>query len=357
MIQDPNIKRIEIVPQLLGLFGFNLLKAIVSGQEFFIGRRVGTRGRVAIIDEIYKKSLHRVQGASADDEKASLGKIVTLMSVDTEQIRMMLSISPQFLIAVPISIAVSISSLYLVVGWSAIVGILIVLFIIPLSKALAAAMIKYQKERLENTGKRVAAMNEMLQGIRIVKYFGWENHFLKKIGEIRVKELNSIMRLWAVFIGLGTLGSGSGIFISFATFAVYALIAGNNLDARTAFTAVYLLGVVSQSLTFLPAQVAQVLKAKVSLDRIQDYLKEQDIDKYTSEEPLVASDSKTTIGFKNAELRYHGNDVNDSNSINFTLRNVNVEFPTGKLSVIAGSTGSGKTSLLLGLLGGIIILI
>ncbi|KAI8870709.1 hypothetical protein GQ42DRAFT_107640, partial [Ramicandelaber brevisporus] len=35
----------------------------------------------------------------------------------------------------------------------------------------------------------------------------------------------------------------------------------------------------------------------------------------------------------------------------FKLSSLNVRFPTGKLSVIAGNTGQGKTSLLLALLG------
>lgn len=36
----------------------------------------------------------------------------------------------------------------------------------------------------------------------------------------------------------------------------------------------------------------------------------------------------------------------------FELRDVNLEFPVGELSLIAGATGSGKTSIFLALLGG-----
>ena len=36
----------------------------------------------------------------------------------------------------------------------------------------------------------------------------------------------------------------------------------------------------------------------------------------------------------------------------FELRDINVEFPIGRLSLVFGATGSGKSSLLLALLGG-----
>ena len=36
----------------------------------------------------------------------------------------------------------------------------------------------------------------------------------------------------------------------------------------------------------------------------------------------------------------------------FELRDIDVSFPTGKLSLVAGATGSGKSSLFLALLGG-----
>lgn len=71
---------------------------------YFIGRRVGLRIRAILVGEIYEKSLKRAltAGGTKDDDvtvvgeekedtkdkkESSQGKIVTLMSVDTESIR------------------------------------------------------------------------------------------------------------------------------------------------------------------------------------------------------------------------------------------------------------------------------
>jgi ABC-type multidrug transport system fused ATPase/permease subunit len=355
LIADDSIDRMNIVPYLYRLFASSLGKTILDGQCYFYGRRCGIICRTIIIDELYKKSLHRVQGVSAEGENASLGKIVTLMSVDTESIRQLSSNLHLFLIEIPISAVVSISSLYFLIGWSSFVGILLVFAIGPISKKLSQLMIKYQKLLLENTDKRVSMINEMLQGVRIIKYFAWEEHFIEQITQAREKELNSLKRLWNIYLGFNTLGAGSGIAICFTTFCVYTFIAKKSLDPAIAFTAVNLLTVVSNLLSYLPAQLTEIFNGKVSLDRISDFLKETNIEKYARvssiddyEESNGSIDIR--IGFSNATLQYHPNDnSNDQNK--FILKNINVNFPINQLSLITGSTGQGKSSVLLGLLG------
>lgn len=45
-------------------------------------------------------------------------------------------------------------------------------------------------------------------------------------------------------------------------------------------------------------------------------------------------------------------DADNDAEPNFALRDIDVHFPEGKLSLVCGPTGSGKTSLFLALLGG-----
>jgi ABC-type multidrug transport system fused ATPase/permease subunit len=363
LVQIPGVNRILIVPHLIGLLISGVIHAFLDGQMHFVGRRIGVRGRAVLIDELYQKSLHRVQFSTADDDQASLGKIMTLMSVDTERIRTMLSYSHNCFVQLPISIVVAIGSLYWVLGWSSFVGIGLILLLGPISTLLGKIIIRLHDECLQTTDARVTIMNELLQGIRIVKYFAWEEHFKKKIEKARTKELNSIVKLWTAYMGFNTIGAGSGTVISFATFAVYTLVAGKRLDAATAFTAVNLLRVVSDLMSYLPSEVMNILKAKVSADRIGEFLKERDIDRFAEDLPKPESegDSETTsvdesnqwIGFRNAHFRYYGTETSteESSANSFTLRNLSIDFPVGGLSVVAGPTGAGKTSLILALLG------
>jgi ABC-type multidrug transport system fused ATPase/permease subunit len=63
----------------------------------------------------------------------------------------------------------------------------------------------------------------------------------------------------------------------------------------------------------------------------------------------------TTIDEPLDSSREEGEEVNEvvvEEEPEFELRDVNVSFPTGRLSLVSGPTGSGKSSLFLALLGG-----
>ena len=99
--------------------------------------------------------------------------------------------------------------------------------------------------------------------------------------------------------------------------------------------------------------VAHVQESKVSVDRVEDFLNEEETEKYSQmRQSRQTSLQDTKIALENATLTWgakptSGQDGTDA----FRLINVNVEFRIGKLNVIAGPTGSGKTSLLMALLG------
>lgn len=107
----------------------------------------------------------------------------------------------------------------------------------------------------------------------------------------------------------------------------------------------------------------EVFKAQVALQRIKKFLDEPEVQKEFTTVP-----ESNTFGFEKAQLCY----TFDANSFNsaatetdlllsdtgapeekgFTLRNMDVTFPINALSIVMGPTGSGKSSLLLALLGG-----
>lgn len=80
----------------------------------------------------------------------------------------------------------------------------------------------------------------------------------------------------------------------------------------------------------------------VSLKRIQEYLNGSEISKITKSNPEVA--------FENASITWPV-DEEAAETDRFVLRNVNLIFPKGELSVISGNTGSGKSLLLSAILG------
>jgi ABC-type multidrug transport system fused ATPase/permease subunit len=133
-------------------------------------------------------------------------------------------------------------------------------------------------------------------------------------------------------------------------------------------------------LNYVPSEIVQLLQAKVSLDRIEAFLNEPEVDDQISSLKKETADnnrddSVAPLGFKNASFRWNSTELvnsleeradrkksassviitaEDSASVNsdqleavrFELRDINIMFPQGKLTVVTGPTASGKTALM-----------
>jgi len=83
--------------------------------------------------------------------------------------------------------------------------------------------------------------------------------------------------------------------------------------------------------------------ALVSVKRIQKYLD-------SAEKSKTVTDSRN-VAMVNATFTWSAETDADDVADRFSLRNVNLDFPLGELSIISGRTGSGKSLLLSALLG------
>ncbi|CAI7932922.1 unnamed protein product, partial [Closterium sp. NIES-54] len=68
---------------------------------------------------------------------------------------------------------------------------------IPTQGKLVGLLLSMQRRILLNTGRRVKVINELLQGIRVVKCYAWEQPFTAAIAGIRSVELKAMRsRVW-----------------------------------------------------------------------------------------------------------------------------------------------------------------
>lgn len=108
--------------------------------------------------------------------------------------------------------------------------------------------------------------------------------------------------------------------------------------------------------------IPMMIQAKVSLDRLHDFLQKTELlDEFDShsKDSSIADHVKVNtelIGIRNASFTWtsdsNGTITPGSSRRNFTLRiSDEVIFRNGKINLIVGPTGCGKTSLLMALLG------
>lgn len=372
---------------VLLLFFSGVIQAIGDAQSLWLGRKISIKLRAIIIGELYAKALRRRAGASASpakedetpetkkskqkakrktteqneeesqpldsDSQANIGKIINLMAIDSFKVSEICAYLHYIWASVPVQIIVGIFLLYKIMGYSSFAGVALLVLLLPVNVLIASQFRHVQNDILEATDSRIHATNEALQNIRIIKYFAWEQRFEDIISEKRRTELKFLRKRYILWSLAATVWYGAPIIITFFTFLIYTVVEGKRLVPSIAFPALSIFSLLRVPLDRVADMVAHVLESKVSIDRVETFLDEEETEKY-AQLRHTSRELSPKIAIENATLTWGSSTPNKSKSEvadAFRLINVNVSFRVGKLNVIAGPTGSGKTSMLMALLG------
>jgi ABC-type multidrug transport system fused ATPase/permease subunit len=354
------------------LFVCGAVQGIADGQALWIGRNnIGVKLRAIIIGEIYSKALRRKAGAATEtqeeqedskDKKKSdkpeekmttIGTIINLMAIDSFKVSEVCAYLHFLTASVPVQVIIAIVLLYRVLGFSSFAGIALMVLILPVNVYIARSFRNIQNQILKKTDARIHTTNEVLQNIRIIKYFAWERRFNDIVNEKRSEELRALRYRYIIWSAAATVWYGTPILITFTSFFLYTVVEGKRLTPSIAFPALSMFSLLRVPLDQLADMMAHVQEAKVSIDRVEAFLNEEETEKYTQLLGDSQQQGESKIALENATLTWGSKsavgtqDAPDA----FRLLDINVSFKLGELNVIAGATGSGKTSLLMALLG------
>ncbi|XP_071446866.1 ATP-binding cassette sub-family C member Sur isoform X2 [Hetaerina americana] len=178
--------------------------------------------------------------------------------------------------AIPLKIGVLMYLLYLKLGISAIVGAAFcILTMTPLQFIIGKKMSTNSKTVSEVSDERLRKTNEILQGIKLLKLYGWEEVYLKEIEKIREKELHLLDKdsfYWAV---MTFLTHASSVLVTLVTFGTHLAIAEEDslsLTPANIFAALALFNQLTVPLFIFPVTVPIAINAMVSTRRLEDFL-------------------------------------------------------------------------------------
>ena len=127
---------------------------------------------------------------------------------------------------------------------------------IPLNGVVASKMKRYQIAQMKDKDRRVKLMDEILNGIKVLKLYAWERSFENNIKEIRKSEASALIKAAYLNAFTSFLWTSAPFLVALASFATYVLIDENNvLDANTAFVSLTLFNLLRIPLNILPMLV------------------------------------------------------------------------------------------------------
>ncbi|XP_074533594.1 ATP-binding cassette sub-family C member 8 isoform X2 [Halichoeres trimaculatus] len=389
------------------LFFALLLQRTFLQASYYVAIETGINLRGAIQTKIYNKIM-RLCTSNMSMGELTVAQICNLVAIDTNQLMWFFFLCPN-LWAMPVQIIVGVILLYYLLGISALIGATVIAVLAPVQYFVATKLSQTQKSTLEYSSERLKKTNELLRGIKLLKLYAWENIFCDSVEETRGKELTSL-QAFALYTSISIfMNAAIPIAAVLTTFVVHVHISEDaDLSPAVAFASLSLFHILVTPLFLLSSVVRSTVKALVSVQKLSEFFSSDEIgeeqepramitsgssnhnqNKYqavSSSKPFPSSSSSSLFQhFKPLKVvnrkrppkddwnnygsqRDHegdgpSQDVDEDTCIKITsgyftwtdgqptLSNVDIKIPFGKLTMIVGQVGCGKSSLLLAALG------
>ncbi|KAL6447244.1 hypothetical protein ACFW04_001485 [Cataglyphis niger] len=331
-----------------------ILQTLILSQYFHRMFLVGLRIRTALIAAIYRKALRM---SNAARKESTLGEIVNLMSVDAQRF-MDLTAYINMIWSAPLQIALALYFLWEILGPAVLAGLAVMIILIPVNGLIANKVKTLQIRQMKNKDERVKLMNEVLNGIKVLKLYAWEPSFEQQILKIRNKEIQVLKEAAYLNAGTSFIWSCAPFLVSLVSFTTYVLIDENNvLNSTTAFVSLSLFNILRFPLSMLPMMIGNIVhwilimysmiyrkvKIKFSLKII---LYTDVYNTFIVIIRIVSHDLAHALVIENGSFSWDTEQIERP-----TLQNINFHVEQGQLVAIVGTVGSGKSSLLSALLG------
>lgn len=207
------------------------------------------------------------------------------------------------------------------------------------------------------TDKRLKFMNEIIQGVQVIKMYAWEKVFASNVADVRTRELNMMRRsayIKAALLSFHVLPQ-IAIFLSFVT---YAYFNQDGITARKAFIVIaYFNALLGSLVDFWPLAITSVAEGYVSIKRVEKFLlidesKVKMVTKLSPEhDDALRVVTNTDDVNKGIVLRGASSYWTKNEQAIVAIKDVNLSMNLNQLYAIVGQVGAGKSSLLQVILG------
>ncbi|XP_012251875.1 probable multidrug resistance-associated protein lethal(2)03659 [Athalia rosae] len=339
---NSNMSKQEAYLWATGIITCSMVNCIVIHPCMLGIMHTGMKMRVACCSLIYRKVLRLSKTALA---QTTVGQVVNLLSNDVNRFDSAIYFIHYIWLGPLESVAIT-YLIYREVGWSAVIGMLTLLMFVPLQGYLGKMSSIFRLRTALRTDERIRLMNEIINGIQVIKMYTWEKPFSYLVEISRRKEVSAIKKN-AIVQGITlSFDMYTPRLCVFITILVYVLF-GNKITAEQVFMMTAFYNVLRTAMTIaFPISITQIAEALVSIRRLQKFLMHEERRK----PPLTdgrcdfekTGHAPAAVLLTNATARW---DLDSMDNKSNTLSNLNIEIKRGQLTAVIGHVGSGKTSL------------
>uniref|UniRef100_A0A8C2GX60 ATP-binding cassette, sub-family C (CFTR/MRP), member 12 n=1 Tax=Cyprinus carpio TaxID=7962 RepID=A0A8C2GX60_CYPCA len=231
-----------------------------------------------------------------------------------------------FLLCVPFLLIICIIYACAILGYTALIGILVYLIFLPIQFSIARLIGVFRRRAVSVTDRRVRTMNEVLTCIKLIKMYAWEESFEKTVSDIRKKEKLLLQKAGYVQSLNSSFTTIVPTLATILTFIVHTLTL--TIFSPQAYTIIAVFNCMRMSMGLLPFSVKAVAEGKVALTRLKVRLLNVSL--------ILSKDNYLSFASFSWSL---------PEAMNSTEKPKDPS-ENGSLLGVCGNVGSGKTSLI-----------
>ena len=198
------------------------------------------------------------------------GKVSNLVSSDA-QVFMDTCLMFNFGLLAPLYLIAITGCLYCQIGYYCFITIGISFLLFPATLFCSRFLTGFVERMMKFTDMRMGLVSELLDSIRVIKYYAWERPFSRRIEDVRREELRSTVKFGLIRAGLIAAMLLSSPLALIVTLAV--MVAQDEpLGSGKMFSAYSFISMTKNPFIFLAFDLSFILQWKVSFERIEAFM-------------------------------------------------------------------------------------
>ena len=227
---------------------------------------VGNKSSVELNNLIYVKLLKL-----SPSIKVKAGDIYNYLQSDSHKLSKLMSSCPN-LISVPFLIIMYNYLLFKYMGVSFIIGFIVMILFLIINYYYRKQFSKYLKLYLKQSDKRMRVTTETFNNLKVIKLYGWDSIFLKKIQSARNDELYALNKRYYITTISQTLLWLAPIAMSVSSIGLYQYI-NKTFKVEDMFTCLAIFTSIQSPMRSLPTTFDIIMETIASMKRIEYFLK------------------------------------------------------------------------------------
>ncbi|EAR88677.2 ABC transporter C family protein (macronuclear) [Tetrahymena thermophila SB210] len=357
---------------LIGISLFYLLKNICYTRFYWYEAKWQSKAYATLQYLVFTKYLKSQEISSDFNNNQDIQKeqeieetpdINNIMTSDIDQQMYLYRTFIQSIVGI-VSVITALIFIYIKIGKYMLNGLYVLIAAFIINFIAVQILHVFYGKQFKTKDQRISLCNDVIDGIKSIKFLGWENIFKKKIQNIRSKEFSYVLYTKIfdqVQVTIFTILSYLMLFL----FLTNYVNDGGSLSDSNIFTIIALYDIMNMPLTYLPWNVASFQKLIVSYKRINTFLNQKEIntenvineefhhlDKNNDKDFLIQSNQTPKIAVQIKDMKFVwpeqecGANSNKPCIRKFELNISELKANKGELVVIIGKIGSGKSALL-----------